>query len=154
MPMAPFYSKFPDLAINETRVIHLRGQDDLPDGEYGFIELYCDESGCDCRRVIINVLNPATGPRVWATINYGWESLEFYERWLTYKEDAAACQGPSLDPLNAQTIYAPALLRWFEFALTNEQYVERLKRHYELFKGTITARQRVSRRKPKRKGRK
>jgi hypothetical protein len=42
--------------------------------------LYCDEPGCDCRRVTINVLRPETGwGKVWATISYGWESTDFYK---------------------------------------------------------------------------
>jgi len=27
----------------------------IPDGEYGFVELYCDEPDCDCRRVVIDI---------------------------------------------------------------------------------------------------
>lgn len=134
MPMIPFQIRYPDLAVNETRTITVSGRDDLPDGEYGFIEFYCDEADCDCRRVIINVMTPTTAPKVWATINFGWESLDFYERWLTNKEIAGECKGPSLDPINPQTRYAPVLLRLFEYLLKDEKYVERLKRHYELFK--------------------
>lgn len=137
MAMIPFYTKFPDLAFRETRSITVRGRTDLPDGEYGFLEFYCDEVDCDCRRVIVNVLSPVTGAKVWATINYGWESLEFYERWMRNKEDAVGCKGPSLDPLNPQTPYSPVLLRLFEFILKDAKYVERLKRHYELFKRAV-----------------
>ena len=39
------------------------------------------EPGCDCRRVIISVLKPETGwSKSWATIGYGWESLDFYRK--------------------------------------------------------------------------
>ena len=137
MPMIPFYSEFPDLAVKETRSITVGGRGDLPDGEYGFIELYCDEADCDCRRVIIDVVSPATGPKIWATINYGWEDLEFYEKWLHSKEDAVGCKGSSLDPLNPQTEYASTFLRLFNWILEDQAYVERLKRHYYLFKGAI-----------------
>ena len=72
-----------------------------------------------------------------ATINYGWERVEFYARWLGTWQDAAACKGPSLDPLNPQTEYAEALRALFESALKDEQYKERLERHYTLFKSTL-----------------
>ncbi len=137
--MIPFYTKYPDLAVNETRTITVRGRDDLPDGEYGFIELYCNKVDCDCRRVIINVMTPTTDSKVWATLNFGWENLEFYERWLGDKEIAFDCKGPSLDPINTQTKYSPVLLGLFEQLLTDEKYVERLKLHYELFKRTNQA---------------
>ena len=136
MPMIQFYSQFPNLAAKETRSITVQSRNDLPAGEYGFIELYCDEADCDCRRVII-IVTSATGPKIWATINYGWEGLQFYEKWLHSKEDAPGCKGPSLDPLNTQTEYAPTLLRLFDWILEDQAYVERLKRHYYLFKGVI-----------------
>ncbi|MGB5060998.1 MAG: hypothetical protein WBO48_20015 [Candidatus Promineifilaceae bacterium] len=30
----------------------------LPDGEYGLLEAYCNEPGCDCRRVMFTLLTP------------------------------------------------------------------------------------------------
>ncbi len=134
--MIPFYTKYPDLAVNETRTITVRGRDDLPDGEYGFVELYCNQVSCDCRRVIIRVMTPTTGPKIWATISFGWESVDFYARWMGSKESAMDCKGPSLDPINPQTKYSLVLLSLFEQLLTDEKYVERLKKHYELFKRT------------------
>jgi hypothetical protein len=151
MPMVPFYNKYPDLAVNQTRTVFIRGRDDLPDGEYGFIELYCDDVDCDCRRVIINIMTPTTGPNVWATINYGWESLEFYEGWMRNKEEAVGCKGPTLDPLNPQSRYSGVLLRLFEYLLTDEKYVERLKRHYELFKSAIREENKAERKRGRRR---
>jgi len=137
MPMTPFYTHFPELAFNEMRSLAVKGKADLPDGEYGFLELYCDEPGCDCRRVIIDVISPATQDKIWATINYGWEDVAFYEEWMGSPEDAVDCKGPSLDPFNPQTEYSPALLGLFALMLNDETYVERLKRHYELFKEAV-----------------
>src|SRR5712691_7758423 len=68
MPMIPFMEKFPELAASETRSAQVAGQGGLPDGDYGFFELYCNEPGCDCRRVIVTVLREDTGwRRIWAT---------------------------------------------------------------------------------------
>lgn len=149
MPMISFYSKFPALAVEETRTITVRGRDDLPDGEYGFLELYCDDQQCDCRRVLIHVLSPTSGMTVWATINFGWESLDFYEKWLHSKKDAIEIQGAALDPINPQTKYAPTLLQLFRFVLTDDVYVERLKRHYDLFKGVSQETEKVNKRRRK-----
>lgn len=135
--MIPFYSKCPELAVKETRTVTVRDDDHLPDGEYGFIEFYCDEPVCDCRRVVVNVMRRQTPSTVLVTTSFGWESLEFYRGRLGYLEDAAVAKGRSLDPLNSQTKYAPTVLRLFCFVLTDDAYVERLKRHYYLFKGLI-----------------
>ena len=137
MELVPFYRRFPDLAAQETRSIFIVKSGDLPPGQYGFLELFCDDPQCDCRRVVISVISPQMGTAPLATINYGWERVEFYARWLGTWKDAAACKGPSLDPLNPQTAYAEALLALFASALKDEQYRERLERHYALFKSTL-----------------
>lgn len=43
MSMAPFHSYFRERAFKEIRTITVRGLPGLPDGEYGFLELYCAE---------------------------------------------------------------------------------------------------------------
>ena len=154
MAMITFFTKFAELAVNETRTISVRGRDDLPDGEYGFIESYCDEASCDCRRVIISVLSATSGSKIWATINYGWENLEYYEQWLQTADDAWDCKGPSLDPLNPQTPYAGVLLGMFKYVLTDQAYVERLKRHYTMFKAAIQDEQKLKGQRKKRRKRK
>lgn len=134
--MTAFFAKFPEIAINETRTIFVKGGSDIPDGEYGFIETYCEDTACDCRRVLIQVLSPQTPGKVWATINYGWESLEFYEKWFTNKDLAKECMGATLDPLNPQSKYAHKLLEIFNHIVLDKEYIERLKRHYSMFKGS------------------
>jgi hypothetical protein len=53
MPYVPFYKYFPKLAETETRVLTILPGDasGLPPDSYGFCEMFCDERGCDCRRV-------------------------------------------------------------------------------------------------------
>jgi hypothetical protein len=135
--MVPFYERFRELAFREMRSATVRGQRDLPDGEYGFLESYCADSHCDCRRVLINVVTPTRGSKIWATINYGWESLEFYTKWMRNEELARTCRGATLDMLNPQTEYASALLDLFKWVMQDHAYVERLKRHYWLFKSDL-----------------
>jgi hypothetical protein len=153
MPMTPFYTRFPKLFSQETRSATVKGWDDLPDGEYGFLEFYCDEENCDCRRVIINVVSSVRPYEALATINYGWENQEFYERWMRNKELAEECKGPVLDVLNPQSEYAPALLRLFQIVLQDPAYVQRLQRHYELFKGKGRAAEQVNKKAPIKRGR-
>jgi hypothetical protein len=139
MPMTPFVERFPHLGPAETLSIRSTGTEDLPDGSYSFMELYCNEPGCDCRRVILLVLQPDTGwVKVWASISYGWESPAFYRKW-THLADPADLTGPSLDPLNPQTQSSPVLLEIFRHMLRSSDYIERLKRHYQMFRTAVEA---------------
>ncbi len=138
MPMIPFMKRFPELAAREMRAVTVRGRSDIPDGEYGFLELFCDEPGCDCRRVMIDVLRADTAlNKIWATINYGWESVDFYKKWGDPSASEATSKGPFLDPLNPQTRYSPVFLNVFRAVLQSPDYVQRLQRHYHLFRQTV-----------------
>ena len=101
MPFFTFYEFFPKIAINETRSITLLApQHGLPPGEYAFIELYCADPDCDCRRVTFSVLNKGRKAPI-ATISWGWEPLEFYAKWMRGDpdpEDIDDCKGHSLNP--------------------------------------------------------
>ena len=69
MELVPFYIRFPDLAEKETRSIFIFKSGDLPPGQYGFLELFCDDPKCDCRRVVISVISPQRGTAPLATRN-------------------------------------------------------------------------------------
>src|SRR5437763_9188250 len=45
--------------------------------------------------------------------------------------------GPILDPWTGQASYAPALLNVFKWMLQSPGYVERLKKHYQLFRAAV-----------------
>ena len=135
--MAPFFSRFPELAARETRCITLlEPHAGLPAGEYGFLELYCNEPTCDCRRVLVQVRRADLPDQVLATINYGWESQDFYARWLHGdREGAREIASASLDPLNAQSKASPVLLELFRHIILEDRaYIDRLRRHYRMFK--------------------
>ncbi len=139
MPFVPFYEKFPDIADDETRRLHVLQRSDLPPDEYGFVEAYCDEPGCDCRRVFFHVLAVRQNAIV-AVITYGWESTRFYERWLGINNPQSLheMQGPALYSLSPQSKYAPTLLQTFETVLLKDlHYIERLKRHYAMFREAV-----------------
>jgi hypothetical protein len=142
MPYAPFYELFPDVAPNETRSIHvLDPRGELPLGEYGFLELFCNEEGCDCRRAFINVMH-TSGRKVTqvAAISYGWEDASFYRKWASFplsKEDLHELKGPALLRLQPQSEYAPILLEHFEMMLRDQAYAKRIERHYEMYRRAI-----------------
>ena len=137
MPMEAFYVRFPDIAFEEMRSVFARGMGELPDGQYGFLELYCNEPNCDCRRVTICVLEANTPEKIWATLSYGWEDVSFYSQWTSNPELARECAGVKLDPIGQQTKYSEALLKLFSQVLQDKAYVERLKRHYAMFRATV-----------------
>jgi hypothetical protein len=134
--MLPFVLKFPEIGEAETRVITAFKDTNIPKGEYGLVELYCEDPECDCRRVMIIVMskNPT---KTWATINYGWESIDFYNQWFS-GDAPSGMSGAELDPLNTQSEYALEFLKIFYEIIKDENYVERLKRHYAMFKGTTS----------------
>ena len=156
MPMVPFYEVFPDLAFKETRCALIQSWKGLPDGEYAFIEYYCDELGCDCRRVFIIVISRDTAGETLATINYGWESAEFYVEWMGDDTDIESLKGPALAPPPAQqTKLAPYLLELYkEAALEDPRYINRLRKHYKMFKRAIENGHRLQNRSKARSGKK
>jgi len=123
--MVPFAQRFPDIARLETRTAMV-GPDDteLPEDDYTFVESYCADPSCDCRRVLVAVLSARQRAHV-ATINHAFDpSADDVEEYQTY-----------LDPLNPQSDLSPALLELFEeVILRDEVYCRRLERHYDLMK--------------------
>jgi hypothetical protein len=137
--MIPFHSRFLEVAARETRSLHvLSGGGKLPFGEYTLLECYCDDPGCDCRRVLVQVVPAGRPNEVLAVINYGWESAAFYTRWMHGDANAGReITAASLDPLHPQSAYADCLLDLFrDVVAADRDYVARLARHYELFKST------------------
>ena len=138
MPYQMFHELFPELAKQETRsASFLPGEG----GDYGFVEMYCNEPGCDCRRVYFSVLSISRA-RVEAVISWGWESSSFYRNWPRSFTPTAAevkdMKGPSLAVLSEQSEHAPALLEFVRNVLLKDPaYVERIKRHYQMFRDKI-----------------
>jgi hypothetical protein len=119
--LTPFVLLFPNQAMFETRVVSTRGFPGLPDDEYGFQDSYCNDPGCYCRRVMLNVAGRRQ-QAILATISYAFD-----------RDDPL--NGPFLDPLNPQSVYSDVLLRVVTEALTDPAYVERLEAHYYQVKG-------------------
>ncbi len=141
MPYQLFHDLFPETAERETRTMTVLEHSSvgLPPGEYALLEMFCNERGCDCRRVFFYVVSSLRDD-VEAVIAYGWASPQFYARWM--KDDdphmVAELQGPVLNVGSPQSRLAPAILGMIQHvALQDETYVERIKRHYKMFRAKI-----------------
>jgi hypothetical protein len=140
MPFAPFYELCPTVAKEETRtIILLAPKMGIPAGEYGFVEMYCNEENCDCRRVFFTVMS-SVRQDVEAVIAWGWEDEAYYKRWLGMNdpEMAVEMRGPCLNLGSPQSKIAPALLELARtHLLADPAYVDRIKRHYALFRAKV-----------------
>jgi hypothetical protein len=140
MPFVPFGNRFPKLARDETRSIQ-QFQGGIQESAHLLLELFCDEPGCDCRRVYVHVVSDAPEiPQPRAIISWGWESEAFYRKWASFPLDDAdldELRGPALARMQAQSEDAPRLLEQFRMVLADRSYAARIVRHYELFRASV-----------------
>ena len=142
MPFQPLHELLPQLAEAETRAITLPSADNefkLPAGTYLFVETFCNEKGCDCRKVMFSVFHNMEKMSL-AVISYGWESEAFYKKWMRVndKELARQMMKPSLNELSPQSIYAGKILNMFNCVLLpGTKYLARVKTHYGLFRSKL-----------------
>jgi hypothetical protein len=128
MSMMAFHVLFPDEAKQESRTVTPVNLGDLPGHTFLFVEFYCVDPQCDCRRVMLNVIDTETHKQV-ATINHGFEPprAPFEDEGQTF-----------LDPTNPQSSIADGLLDIFEKMIArDEAYRERLLRHYKMWKAIV-----------------
>ncbi len=140
MPFISFLKFYNDLGLKEMRSFAVpSGAFGVPIGEYDLLENYCDERGCDCRKVMVNIISVENDSvKIWATIHFGWENPSYYHEY--FSKDIAIAQkmsGSYLEPLGEQSKHAPRFLGIWAQIIRDENYVERLKRHYKLFKEKI-----------------
>jgi hypothetical protein len=131
--------KFHDIAFKETLSIIISNHPRLPNDHFGFLEAYCNDEDCDCRRVMFNVASRNRQEFV-AVIAFGWESQEFYARWYRKNDPEVIRQlkGPILNFGSEQSDLAPALLELVRDTLVKDPvYIEQLKRHYRMFKERV-----------------
>ncbi len=155
MPYVSFYEHFPEIAERETRTFTIleKSSSGIPPGQYALVEMYCDERGCDCRRVFFYVIS-SSKKDVGAVIAYGWERPEFYARWMgdDDPEIIKDLQGPILNMGSPQSSLAPAILEIMKgIILQDSAYIERIKTHYKMFRDKIDRKRRLKRRRGKKK---
>jgi hypothetical protein len=150
MPYVLLHDHLPQVAERETRTVTVLGENPwgLPRAQYSLLEMYCDELECDCRRVFLYVVS-SSRKGLEVVIAYGWETPEFYARWL--KDDdpelVSELMGPVLNLGSPETALAPSILRMVQdLVLQDEAYVGRLRGHYVMFKRHLKAAAESSRR--------
>lgn len=128
MTMRPFHVLFPELAERECRTLRPLNDERLPNRRFLFLESYCVEPRCDCRRVMLSVIDEGTRA-VAATINHA------FERPGPPHEDEPQT---FLDPLNPQSELADDLLAQFRSMIDHDPpYQDRLERHYLAWKSIV-----------------
>ena len=101
--------------------------------EYFVREFYCTESGCDCRRVLVQFIPGTTKlPQVAATISYGWEKARYYIKWSHDPEVGREMVGATLEPFAEQGPHAGRFLLLFKELVKNPAVVAIFRRHYQL----------------------
>jgi len=150
--MIPFSEKFPKLAERETRTVTLLNECNvwnLPAGKYVFLESYCGDPKCDCRHAFINVgyveksCEGEDKLRILATIGYGWDTLDYYSTWFGSRDDLPPDEdivrdfkGPVLEIGGVFSKHSLKILKLFKDIMLNDAvFIQRLKKHYRLFKG-------------------
>jgi hypothetical protein len=126
MGMMLFHALFPEVAERETRTATVPPGNPVPPDSYVFLDLYCVDPGCDCRRAMINVLADSTKQHL-ATINHAFDAANA-------DEDLGQT---FLDPLNTQSRWAEPLRRLFLELLRDPDYAARLERHYAMVKDAV-----------------
>jgi hypothetical protein len=88
----------------------------VPKGSYTFIECYCTDPACDCRRVTLLVVNEKAQQK--AAISFGFEPGE-------------PMSGPYLDDFQKQAPYAEELIQFFVDAINGDSdWLESMYRQY------------------------
>ena len=116
MLLEPYSTIFPEKNEPVMALQLDRKSGKIPKGAYGFIEFYCTDKGCDCRRTTLFVLNEKGQEK--AVINLGFDP----------DDDLA---GPFLDEFHKQSPYAGELLDIFvELINQNPEFFGVMHRHY------------------------
>jgi len=102
--MIPYQAIFPGAPVPVMKLQIARKTNGIPKGDYRFIECYCTDPDCDCRRTTLVVVDAKEKTR--AIISFGFDPDQ-------------ELAGPFLDDLNKQAPYAPALLEVFVDAVNS-----------------------------------
>jgi hypothetical protein len=146
MPFVLFHELFPEVAEEETRTLIVTEEATfpLPRGDYAFLEMFCNDEGCDCRRVMFMVVTSSRKDSL-AVINWGWEAVSFYSKWMGSGDrvEAKEIKGPNLNFGSPQSELAPVILALVEGFLTKDKaYTDRVKRHYAMVRERIDGKSR------------
>ncbi len=124
---------------HQVRTVTIKQSPQLPDGEYSFIDMYCADPMCDCRKTIIQVMHNG---KLVSIINYGWESATFYEHWMGSSEKdnlMPKMHGASIDMTSPNIVSMEGILALFN-ALLNDIWIAKFKHNYNEVKAAMSKR--------------
>jgi len=124
---------------HQVRTVSIKKSPQLPDGEYTFIDMYCADPGCDCRKTMIQVMHNG---KLVSVINYGWESAKFYEKWMgssAADNPIYKMHGASIDITSPDLVSSDGILALFN-ALLNDIWIANFERHYNAVKAATSKR--------------
>ena len=116
---------------HEVRTVVISDDPLLPDGEYSFLDLYCTDKKCDCRKAMFHVLHNG---KLVSVVNYGWENEAYYRKWLRCDRDDSMPQemvGVKVDLMSPDLVSSDgieALIRH----LMSKEWQAKIKRYYIL----------------------
>ena len=122
---------------HQVRSVSIKQSPKLPDGEYDFVDTYCNDSECDCRKTMIQVM---LNGKLVSIINYGWESKAYYKNWIGGGEEdefVSGMHGASIDISSPNLVDENAILELFN-ALKNDMWISKFKFYYNEVKTTIS----------------
>jgi hypothetical protein len=135
MPLEPFDIICHDIAMTEVRVCETPGLASLGlPTKYFLREFYCTESGCDCRRMLVQFMPADKSGQVAASINYGWEKAKFYKKWSHDPDLWREMAGATLEVFAEQGPHADKFLLIFNKIIADRAIVADFRRHYKLVK--------------------
>jgi hypothetical protein len=124
----PFDLLFHDIARRECLAIEVADSRSRPAGLVIFREFYCNDPGCDCRRVVLHAA-VAGQQRIIAGIGYGFEPPK-----PPFDDEPQAM----LDPLNPQSELSEVVLDLFTKLVESEPSVRaRFIEHYAMWKRVV-----------------
>ncbi len=125
--MRPLSAYCPQLAREETKVIELRFGSESAVRPVAFVERYCDQAGCDCRRVTLQLIDIRVGDEL-AAVGFDFDAdLEADdERRAVYFERTSRGD-----------IEAHLLRAIVEGFVRFSDYPATLKRHYDQFREAV-----------------
>lgn len=131
MSFISFAAVVPEIGTSENRSLQVFENSEVPSGSYAFLECYCIEPECDCQLVRFVVIGQDGQEH--ANISYGWKDKAFYDK--EFLDCEHNFPGPDFAALTPQGPYAKYFLEYCKkFLISDQVYVERLKRHHDLFK--------------------
>lgn len=130
-------------SAHQVRMVGIRESSLLPDGDYTFVDSYCIDTSCDCRRTLILVVLNNTHV---STVGFGWEPIEFYRKWMNGEPDndedddiVSLLHGATIDISSPDKVSAQGMLTLFN-ELLDEKWIANFKRNYSAVKAQLAKR--------------